>query len=364
MRAVSAKLVLVLLLVVAGSLAGCSGKKNTPTDSGLPDPSVDVRATSTTGVIKGVVVDAAVHPVANVLLSVNVQGKPPMKTNSSRDGGFGFSGLAPGTYFVAAKKAGYAPMQVSVEVQAGIDNPKTVKIQLVPDPASAPYFAVYKFDGYIECSVTLVALRYAACSTVDNTTKDNFLVSYTLDQPPQWIQSEMVWVATQAGGEQMQISITDFSTPTQERVNASEGPSPQVITVNETTAAARHFGVNNTVVIRVFNSENPNTDTHSFSTVQQQYAGTVYPAYNSTTPQQGKDEYNSTMGTACRPDCAGPLDRPDCIPYPTLFNACLNAGGVGATVEQPFTIYTHVFYHYQPPHGWQFSKDGDYSPPA
>ena len=51
--------------------------------------------------------------------------------------------------------------------------------QLVPDPASAPYESVYKFDGYIECSVTTVVLRFAACSVASSATGDNFLAEYT-----------------------------------------------------------------------------------------------------------------------------------------------------------------------------------------
>jgi hypothetical protein len=38
------------------------------------------------------------------------------------------------------------------------------------------------------------------------------------------------------------------------------------------------------------------------------------------------------------------------------------SGLVGASVEQEFTTYTHVFYGYTPPAGYRFSADGD--PPA
>lgn len=357
MRSVLLVAAMVLLL-----FAGCTSKTGgTPSDT-IPVPSVSVKATPTTGVIRGVVVDAAIHPLAGVLVSVPVAGKPAMTTTTAADGGFGVSGLPPATYFVSAKKAGFQPTQVSVEVQAGVDEPKPIKILLQPDPASAPYFTVFKFDGYIECSMTLVVLRFAACSLAASTTGDNFLADYTLDQPPQWIQSEAVWSSTQSAGDSMGLSITDFSTANQENVNATDGPSPIFITVNATTAAERHYGTNNTVTIRMFNSEYPPTDPHAMPTVQDAYKSTVYPAYNGTAPQQGKDAYNTTMNQ-CRPTCEGPMDRPDCIPYPTLFAACLGAGGVGATLEQPFTVYTHVFYHYQPPHGWRFTHDGDYLPP-
>ncbi|MHB8633792.1 MAG: carboxypeptidase-like regulatory domain-containing protein [Thermoplasmatota archaeon] len=362
------------LLVTSVVLAGCT---STPSTAALPacDAATGacgpvVTASPTTGIIRGVVVDSAIHPLAGAKVSLTLAGKS-VSTNTTKEGAFGFQGLPPGTYIVTASKPGFASARSSWDVVAGDQNPHILKIQLTPDPASAPYLGIYKFDGYIECSVTVVVVVVAACSLAGNATGDNFLASYNLDQPPSLIQSEMVWSSTQPTGSDLDLSITDFSQGSQVTVNRTHGPSPIFITVNQTTAQKFHYGVNNSVVVRVFNAEYPPTDPGLAPTVQAAYSSTVYPAYNGTAPQPAKDGYATVVATcntatklAAGENCYGPLDRAECVPYPTLFRACLGAGGVGATVEQSFTVYTDVFYHFLPPAGWRLSHDGDPPIPA
>jgi hypothetical protein len=50
---------------------------------------------------------------------------------------------------------------------------------------------------------------------------------------------------------------------------------------------------------------------------------------------------------------------PQCLPSPL---GC--PWGVGATYEQRFELFTHVFYGFEPPVGWRFSADGVPVPPA
>ena len=96
---------LTVILLATSLLAGCatqdagSGASNT-------DPGVDVQPTETTGIIKGVVVDQAIKPLGKAIVTIKAAGKTITNTTNA-NGGFGFEGLEPGTYFVVASKAGY-----------------------------------------------------------------------------------------------------------------------------------------------------------------------------------------------------------------------------------------------------------------
>lgn len=334
-------------LLAAVAMAGCTSDGEPANDESNLD-GIDVTATQNTGVVRGVVVDAAIRPLAGAAVSLLLPDADPMKATSNDAGAFGFSDVPPGTYFVEAGKPGYITVRQSVEVVAGVDTPPAIKLLLESDPASLPFIEVYQWNGFIECSFSLVIVRFAACSGVGN---DNFLVEYPLSAAPDWVQSEMVWESTQALGDEMQLSITDFSGPVQVRINASAGPSPVLVTVNKTTAAEFGMGVNNTAVWRVFNDALDATDVVPAQEVQDVWASTLYPVYNSTAPQPVKDELDFLL-------------TEECIKYPTLFDACLGAGGVGATIQQEFTVYTHVFYRFSPEPGWRFTADGDHPAPT
>ncbi len=354
--------VLIALLSAAVALAGCSGGEAPAPEADFQD--IGLEATKETGVLRGVVFDAAVTPIPGVAVTAKGPGDETRTTETNEAGLFGLDGLAPGTWFVTAEKPGFVKAQTGVEVVAGVSDPPITKLLLERDPALAPYIQSLVFVGFIECSFSVVLLRAAACSGVGN---DQFLEEYTLDQPPAWLQSEMVWESTQSLGNEMQLSITDFSTDLQTRVNASAGPSPQYITVNETMAREFRFGVNNTVVLRVFNDAVDDTDVWPDEEAQGAYASSgFYGLYNGTPAQTA---VGTAAGVASIPLGLLGLSAQDpfaeeCVKWPTLFDACMGMGGVGATLQQEFTIYTHAFYQFTPAPGWRFSEDGDHPLPG
>src|SRR5688572_24479115 len=100
--------VLLALALLAPLLAGCSGGGDEPAG---PD---EVQATPTTGILRGVVVDAAIRPMAGVKVSVPVPDGSVRNSTTVDDGAFAFAGLEPGAYVVRAQKLGYLDASVSV----------------------------------------------------------------------------------------------------------------------------------------------------------------------------------------------------------------------------------------------------------
>ena len=301
-----------LTLLCTALLAGC-------TQAADPKPDVDdedfdglgLQADKDTGVIRGVVVDEAIRPVPGVTIALSGVGAGETKTEDN--GLFGFSRLAPGSYFLSASKPGFLPVQQSVEVVAGDADPPITKILLTADAATTPFAQTYHFDGYIECSGSFVAAGLAACSAA-GLPNDRFIVEYEIERPPQWIQSEMHWSSTQALSPELDLV---YSQPGEGALmdNWAEayGPSPLLIQVDETLAANRSIGAGENLLLRVFNQ-----------------------------PVEGTEP-------------AG------CVPRPVL-GGCTT--GLGVTVSQKFDIYTNVFYGYAPPADWRFADNGPYPPPA
>ncbi|MEK6976206.1 MAG: carboxypeptidase-like regulatory domain-containing protein [Candidatus Thermoplasmatota archaeon] len=308
-----------LLLVTSLVLAGCASSGGGG-KGGDDDPTADLglQATDTTGILRGVVVDERIVPIAGVavkLLSLD-------RNTTTNDGGaFGFDGLAPGTYFVVANKAGFKPVQQGIDVVAGKDDPPVVRIQLLVDDSFVkPYFDTFVLNGYIQCGVTSSAIAVAVCSipngcnpgfgvcaTNETYTQDIFNQFIPISGVPMHIQHEVIWDATQSTGDMLSLAMR---TATAEEYNAGGygadiggdviGTSPLLGVINATMIKQAGIGVNGTGL-----------------------APAVF-----TGGMEGTQ--------VCIPDFG-----------------CLFANG--AAINQKFDLYTHVFYGYAPPEGWRFS---------
>jgi hypothetical protein len=311
--------VLALLL-----LAGCAGKappKDPVNDADFSR--LDLQPTATTGVIRGVVVDDAVRPLADVTVTARGQG-PESTTTTGADGAFGFDGLDPGTYFVSASKAGFRDAQQSVDVVAGVADPPIAKVLLTADPALRPYFEAYTFDGYLECGVTGVVVGVALCLAPNillgqNVTNDHTQVTYDLARRPSWVQTEMVWESTQAAGDELALEYSYSGGCGLFCDHEVDGTSPLLLTANQTVIDTIGLGNGTGLYIRVFNDDLETTD----------------PGVRECTP----------------------------IPDPVLGATWCTGAGVGVTLEQKFTHYTHVFYGYTPSEGWRFTETPDVPQP-
>jgi hypothetical protein len=296
---------LVLAAMALPLLAGCSEKAAPATQSVAP--------LATTGAVRGVVVDAAIRPLAGALVTLRVA-SASLVANTTADGLFRFDGVPAGSQVLRAHRTGYLDVQLPVQVEAGVE-PKEVRVALDADPAyRKPFIQPFKFTGIMECSAAVNApapvgrANVAACALAGQTagvspTQDSFMAVHTLDAGrPQFVQSELVWQPSgplanslllyldernhtagtpQVGTQGTQTGYTELATAC--------GASPVVVHVEG--PAVNRLGRGYDLQLRVF-------------------------AYFED-------------------------------PMP-----------VGAVVEQTFTIYSNVFYGFKPPAGWIFGADG------
>ncbi|MGB1585991.1 MAG: carboxypeptidase-like regulatory domain-containing protein [Thermoplasmatota archaeon] len=291
-------------LLVAALLAGCSDEAAPADDE--PDLGLEgeLEATESTGVIRGVVLDPSIVPIQGA--TVTLGDGTTVQTNAN--GGFGFSNLEPGTYFLDITKLGFTPTQTSAEVEAGVDLPPVVKVQLVPDASSAPYVQAFQFDGYMACSLSYIAL--CGLPVVDETTEDNFLATFELDGPPDWINMEATWRGTQPTGNQFNMNMGRTPAGPDTTCCTAQGPSPLLITANATTIAEGGIGTEGDLVHRMFAWEMEGT---------------------------GIDDHTG-----------------QCVPV-VLTTYCQ---GPGVALDQNYQVYVHAFYHFVPPEGYRFTEDG------
>lgn len=317
---------IVLLLALVG-LAGCAEEAapEEASDSEAAFEGLEGNVSDDTGLIRGIVLDDAIVPVAQATITLQGEGR---SITSNEEGAFLFDLLAPGTYFLTVEKLGYNTTQTSASVEAGNPRPEIVKVRLVQDKANQPFVEAAQFDGFIMCSGRAVVIGLAVCSTV-GVGDDDFIRNYEPSFRPHFIQSELVWKSTQALGDALSYSITCLSGPPcpdgQITIARHEGKSPLLLQVNATTAEEFKLGAGEQPIsLRVFSHGMEETDIPE---------ETVY-------------------------DAAGI----DCVAWPVIFADCIRFGGIGMTVDQQFTGYTHMFNLYAPPEDWRFTQDGN--PPA
>ena len=282
-------------------LAGCS--QAPPPDDAAPAVDFDeleLEATATTGVIRGIVVDAAIRPIAGATVVLTPGDKQTMSTDA---GTFGFDALAPGTYFLKVEKLGYNATQTSTEVVAGVEEPAITKVLLTANPSQLPYVEALAFNGFLSLGVAVFATSIGTTiyGPVSEALSDTSIWTIKFTELPLWAQGELVWQHNQAAGGELIWEMTDTSNT--------------------------HYGYRETTSSPAL-------------------------AYWNTTVLQDDDLANSTLdpdrGIAYR-FFGGP--HPLCKVDGTF--------GCGLTVQQRADAYMHHFYNFVPPEGWRFTVDGD-----
>jgi len=302
----------VLWVVLALMLAGCSAPPSADEvseDLGLDE---DLVATEDTGIIRGVVVDSAIAPVASAEVTVLGDGRT---ATTNANGAFGFDSLPAATYFLKVVKPGYEEVQVSTDVVAGEAEPPVLKVQLARNPSTSPYVQVFQFQGHMACSLSYIAL--CGLPVVQDAAEDRFLATFTLDGPPMWINMESVWEGTQPTGDQMNLNMGRTPAGPGTTCCTAQGPSPLLVTANQTVIADGGIGTEGDLVGRMFSWEMEGT---------------------------GIDDHTG-----------------QCVPVPTLTTYCQ---GPGVALDQDFELFVHAFYNFVPRDGWRFTVEGSPDVPA
>ncbi len=236
--------VLVAFLMVFTVLAGCAEAEEAPVDD-VEDIKVEVD--ETTGAIRGVVVDETISPVAEATVTAQ-GGGVTLDAVTDADGIFVFNKIEPGPYVIKVDHPLFTDAQSSAVVEAGIENPPLVRIQIERLYDVDPFISQFKFKGYFQCAYN--ALVSSTCvndytricgnvhpdccpggcapelaSAVDNR-------EYVMAIDPNWqtINIEMVWEPSMAGTS----STMGLTTSYKERVGASHnwgsfsGESPMI----------------------------------------------------------------------------------------------------------------------------------------
>lgn len=316
------------LMALVVVLAGCSSTPAPVTEGpNFEDIDYGVQATDTTGVIRGVVVDEAIRPLAGVL--INVTGGHSMTTRD--DGAFGFSGLAPGDYFLQASLDGFVTQQASATVIAGKNNPDLVKITLTALAVAAPYVDAVTYAGYLTFGAS-VGITSVGSTIYGGVGEDYAIWNHKFTQVPMWAQGELVWDQTQPGGGMLIWEMV-------------KGGSNNWRGYRE-TAESPALALWNTTVLQ---SEAENV-TDPDQGIDYRFFGGPHPLL--------------APGAGIIPERSS--GHPACTTFPTvvLGDRSLCSFGYGLTYQQRTDAYVHNFYNFAPPEGWRFTLNGDPVVPA
>ena len=323
-------LALASLLALSLPLAGCLG-------GGTGTAQAPEGATATTGILRGLVVDEAIRPVAGAHVNVTSSGAT-LNATTGDDGLFRFVGLQPGTYVVEATKRFHSGHQQAVVVQAGIDEPELVRFQLVLEQGLVPFAQVYKHDGYHECGSNVmrvcsninIATWIVVCGQtggqvcLGNVTNDRSVFFQHIDANPAFLQAELAWEATSPAGTDLSFLIGGG---TEEELkggvglpayNYTSGPSP--------------------LMVRLTNHEGEGAWCRNVPDPPCGERALEESSIGSTRALLGQVDAGPTFKAA-------PCGQVD---------PC----GAGWSMQQQFTLYTTVFYGYEPPLDWLFTATG------
>lgn len=291
-----------LLLVAAVIVAGCSGSTPGPAPaggSGTTAPpadfsDLDLRATKSTGVVRGVVVDATIVPVAGATVAVQPGDR---NVTTDAEGRFGFSDLEPGAYLVRASKADYTAAQATVQVVAGESEPRATMLVLDRLLGTEPYVDAMSWEGYMQCSLIAAGFFFTGCMT-SGVAGDDSRKEDPIGIPPDFMQSELTWDSTQALGSNLCMKHYARDPDRFEPIMDTQG--------------RLHEACGAVPVVQSFN----------------------HTRLNETKVGEGRG-----------------IERVVWVAYAV-------DGALGLAFQQQFTVYTHIFHNFVPDEGWIFVRDG------
>jgi hypothetical protein len=232
-----------------------------------------------------------------------------------------------------------------VDVREGAEAP-LAKFQISFQAENVPYASLYKYDGFYECGTygmrvcsniniltwIVVCANTGVCA--GNVTNDRSLFFQYIEAGPDFIQTELVWNPTSPAGEAFSYLIGGG---TEEELkggvglpafNGTYGRSPLMLRITNHEAEDTWCKRNN-------------QDCETPRTLEGSGLGT-------------------TRALLVQIDTGPTVEVGGCsVPF-TAMDPC----GAGAVLQQPFTMFTTVFYGYEPHVDWLFANEGSIpSPP-
>lgn len=181
-----------LMLMVAGCSDG-------PAQADPEGPQVrDVEPDDSTAAISGVVVDETIRPIAGATVRL-VSTEAEVLT--AEDGTFVFEGLEAGFYAVEAAADRYLPVQVTVDVQAGVV--ATPRIMMPRDTSPVPFHQSHQFNGHMVFSDFYGI--YILTGALGNNALCECVFEFTGDPDPKTLVLESVWESSTPRAEDHEI---------------------------------------------------------------------------------------------------------------------------------------------------------------
>ncbi len=235
----------IALIMVTLALAGCAENAPAEDQDDLETKFEDIDVDDDKGAIRGIVLDPAIVPIEGATVTIKSLG---IEAKTNVDGAFIFADLDPGTYFLSAKKIGFSPAQTSVSVEAGVDTPPIVKIQLVPDLENLPFAEVSQYTGYLQCGFGVPGVGSVnPCFLSGSVNTFDVFVQRAVTAS----QSELFWEGTNILGDGLSFGHYDPNTSASNYVG-TDGPSPRILRVNGTLIEQKNGEGYESFLLRVF----------------------------------------------------------------------------------------------------------------
>lgn len=311
-------LVTATLLVVG--LAGCSEESEEggeePTDDAFAD--FDYEVDDDHGVILGVVVDHAIMPVPDAL--VRVVGQDGLTATTDGEGRFVIEKVPAGSHILNASKLNFKPIQVSVAVEAAVDDPDIVKIRMESRFSQQPFMQDETFRGFITCGydvnvasslclndytrfIPIIGDDGGIAPQLQETGLDDRDHDYAIGDGWQTHIVEMHWVpSSQSTSERMSAIVSHFPRPATHWYGQAGGEVPVLLRIEQG--------------------------------VQHEDTGGSEP---SMIPPEGRDDMHFFAAVDTNP-----------------------GEPIAVAVQQSFEVFFSTFYYGKPPEGWSLvAGDGN-----
>lgn len=247
-------------------LAGCAGA---PTDmEAQPEAFQDARATSTTGAIKGVVVNDTIVPVIGATVRIT---PGDLEAVTDEDGAFIVNDLEPGVYFVTASAADHGEAQASVEVLAG-EASDTMRIMIPYYPPPVPYVVELTTSLFMDWAVNANGNRVVLGGV---TGQGSFRLDQETGANMSHIQTELVWNAAQPLTDNLRL---DSSLRGADPSMTVQGTSPLVVVYESETIVPAATGMTGVLWVA------PSAGTPAGLTVQQKADVFTHAFYHMVPP--------------------------------------------------------------------------------